>query len=256
MNRTNKQPKRGFTLIELLVVITIIGVLFAVAMPVFENSGRKDTERAAFNLMTTLRLARQHAISKRQWTLVVFPTQDGGAYSSGDLDKCLRGYAVLAVTNNMDGEYKFDPAHRDPSASEMQFAFVSDWKFLPEGIYFDDDIDLTGNFVFGAKNGTQDTYTGAFEFPLDPAGPNTASKMRPMGAVLFKPNGRAAVMVDTHAGGKYWQEADYSKIYVTSAKYYEKSGGALSSGTSIPGTNTVVQIRNKTGQVHIWDPTQ
>ena len=40
--------KRGFTLIELLVVIAIIGVLFAVAMPVFENAGKKDTNRAAF----------------------------------------------------------------------------------------------------------------------------------------------------------------------------------------------------------------
>ena len=246
--------KRGFTLIELLVVIAIIGVLFAVAMPVFENSGRKDTERAAFNLVTTMRLARQHAISKRQWTLVVFPTRDGGNYPAADLDKCLRGYAVLAVTNNMDGEYKFDPTHRDPSADDMRFVFVSDWKYLPAGIYFDDDTDLTGNFVFGARNGTQRTYTGAFDFPMDPANPNGTK--RPMGAVLFKPNGRAAVMVDTNPSGKYWQEADYSKVYMTSAKFFEKTGGTLSAGMDIPGTNTAVQIRNKTGQVHIWDPTQ
>ena len=37
---------------------------------------------AAGELMTTLRQARQHAIGKRQWTLVVFPNRDGGAYAA------------------------------------------------------------------------------------------------------------------------------------------------------------------------------
>jgi len=235
----------GFTLIELLVVITIIGVLFAVALPVFENAGRKDTDRAAFQLMSTLRLARQNAIAKRQWTMVVFPTTDGGAYSDTDIGKCLRGYAVVAARNNLDGQYRFDSSKRDPSVSDMDLVFVSDWKYLPEGIYFDDDVTLSGNYVFGALNGSQATYTGAFRFPLDPADPD--GSIRPMGAVLFKPNGRAYVMHDSQATGKYWQDADYSKIYMTSTKYYEPSGGTLTGPTEVPGTNTVVEIRNKTG---------
>ena len=250
MNREMRRQQSGFTLIELLVVIVIIGVLFAVAMPVFENAGRKDTDRAAFNLMNTLRLARQHAISKRQWTLVVFPNTDGGNYADPDLKKCLRGYAVLAAVNNLDGEYRFNAALRDPRASDMQLEFVSDWKYLPEGIYFDDDDGLSGNFVFGASSGGQPTYTANFDFPIAPGNPAT----RPMGAVLFKPNGRAYVMMDGHATGKYWQDADASKIYLTSAKFYEESGGALSVPTEITGTNTVVEIRNKTGQVHVWSP--
>ncbi len=247
--KVNRKP--GFTLIELLVVIAIIGVLFAVAMPIFENAGRKDPARAAQQVIGTLRLARQHAINKRQWVVVVFPTRDGGAFTGKDADKCLRSYAVLAATNNLDGTYQFDSNLRDPRSQDMQFTFISDWKTLPDGIYFDEDRNLSGNYVFGALNGTAATYTGAFDFPLDPANPHILT--RPMGAVLFKPNGRAYVLHDSNANGKYWQDTDKSKIYVTSAKYFENPGGVLSAGTAIPGTSTVVQVRNKTGQVQIWD---
>jgi len=243
---TKSQPstkRSAFTLIELLVVITIIGLLFAVAMPVFENAGRKDTDRAAFDLMSTMRLARQHAISKRQWVLVVFPNQDGAYEETGwrSIDKCLRSYAVLAVVNNMDG---LDRAAQIPD--NMQFAFVADWKYLPEGIYFDDTETLNGNYLFNDRSAT-------FKYPLDPAAPNEEVKMNPMGVVMFRPNGRAYRMEKDNPT-KCWQDTDYSKIYLTSAKYYEKSGNELLPPKPIPGTNTIVQIRNKTGQVHIYTP--
>ena len=248
MNRTKAKRSSGFTLIELLVVIAIIGVLFAVAMPVFENAGRKDTNRAAYQLMSTMRLARQNAIAKRQWTLVVFPNRDGGAYAGQDIDKCLRAYAVLAAVNNLDGTYMFDASKRDPKVSDMQLTFVSDWKYLPEGIYFDDSKELTGNYAFGAGD---NKYQGIFRFPLDPLKPNDL--VRPMAAVVFKPNGRAYIMADGSSTGSYWQDTDYSRIYVTAAKYYENTGGMLAEPKTIPGTNTAIMIRNKTGQMMIWD---
>jgi prepilin-type N-terminal cleavage/methylation domain-containing protein len=243
--------RAGFTLIELLVVVAIIGVLFAVALPVFENAGRKSPERATFQVMATMRLARQNAIAKRQWTLVVFPNTDGGVYAAKDLDKCLRAYAVLAATNNLDGDYKFDPTKRDPSINDMQLTFVSDWKYLPDGIYFDDDKELSSNYLFGRGG----YYTATFRFPLDPAKPNDL--VRPMAAVLFKPNGRAYMMSDGSPTGKYWQDMDYSKLYITAAKYYEQAAGTLSPAKIIGDTNlaSVIMIRNKTGQIQIWDGT-
>ena len=250
-------PRAGFTLIELLVVIAIIGVLFAVAMPVFENAGKKDTERAAFQVMSTLRLARQHAIAKRQWTMVIFPNRDGGAYDAKDLDKCLRGYAVIAATNNLDGEYKFSPTQRDPKVSDMQLAFVSDWKYLPEGIYFDDDKNQYNNWIFGAPAQGKSAYTATFRFPIDPAKPNEL--VRPMGAVMYKPNGRGYAMFDSSTSGSFWQDADYipmkqvSTLYITSAKFYEKSGLTLADPKLIPGTNTLLHLRGKTGQVNVFD---
>lgn len=250
MNRMRNNRKRGFTLIELLVVITIIGVLFAVALPVFENAGKKDTDRAAQSLVGTMRLARQHAINKRQWVIVVFPNLDGGNYTDtggNDLAKCLRSYTALAVTGvTVSGVASIEELERpDQIPDNMQFSFISDWKYLPEGIYFDNDDTLTGNYIFKEKSTT-------FLYPVNPATPN--ARVRPMCAVLFKPNGRAFKMAGGNANGKFWQDVDYSKIYLTSAKFYQNTKNMLEPDPPpIPGgTNTVLEIRNKTGQVSIW----
>ena len=239
-----KGMRAGFSLIEILVVLVIIGVLFAIGLAVFENAGKKNPDRGATALMTALRLARQHAVTARQWTLVVFPTRDGGAYAGKNLAKCLRGYAVLAVVNNMDG---LDGMQQIPD--NMEFAYVKDWTYLPDGISFDDDRKLNGNFVFGAPSGSGNTYTGAFLFPLDPANPGTHD--RPMGAVLFKPNGRAYVMHDNSPTGHFWQDSAGSKLYVTATKHYEEAGGVLTGPTLVPGTTAIVGIGNKSGQVEL-----
>ena len=256
--------KSAFTLIELLVVVAIIGVLFAIAIPVFGNAGRKDTYRAAQQVATTLRLARQHAISKRQWTFVIFPNRDGTFSADpkalNNIKKCLRSYAVVAVTNNMDkwrsNADEGPVVNGNESTGKMYFEFVSDWKYLPEGVYFDDTEpgEMKSNFVFGNKGGTG--YDGSnasqFKFPYDPANPNQSSKQMIMSAVLFKPNGRYFMM--QQSGKKHWLDQKSVRLYLTSDRYYEFDGeSTLGEPVTIPGTNTMLQFQAKTGMVKIYD---
>ena len=262
MSERMEGRRGGFTLIELMVVIMIVGVLFAVALPMFENAGKKDTRQAAQQLVNTLRLARQHAISARQWTLVVFPNQDSSYDRSGNAkainnlaDKCLRSYAVLAVTNSMDGQFCWGENGRgtgswkDPPANAMQFEFLMEWRKLPEGIYFDDEVSGKGTqeYLFGHSGG----YQGTFNFPWDPA--DTNKREGPMSAILFKPNGRVFYMAEGNKKkGSFWVDQP-QKIYLTSAKFYNNiSSDSMGDSVEISGgTNTVIQLLGKTGQIMI-----
>jgi len=59
--------KKGFSLIELLVVVTIIGVLAAVAIPVYNNYRRNAAQSAILSSLNTVGKAFAACLTLNQW---------------------------------------------------------------------------------------------------------------------------------------------------------------------------------------------
>jgi len=57
-----KMQKRGFTIIELMVVIVILGIVFGMSIPIFNNKQAKFNSNYS-NFIDLLNVARQTAIS-------------------------------------------------------------------------------------------------------------------------------------------------------------------------------------------------
>lgn len=206
----------GFTLVELLAVIAIMAIILAAAVPVFQTLGKRDLNTVVFQLRATLRLARQAAVTQRRYVYVVFP-DERAANTPDTLMYCLRSYAVVA-TNRATGRWEY----------------LTDWKFLPKGVYWIDDPSptFTGN-VFRAN-------TPTVNFPTE-EGP-----LRVVSGVCFTPSGRVRL------GGT--NEADVSFYFATSHFYTTNSSGtALVRGPDIPGVTNAVRVRAKTGQVDFRD---
>jgi prepilin-type N-terminal cleavage/methylation domain-containing protein len=126
----------GFTLIELLMVIGIIGLIMTVAIPFFNGIGQgSKLDTATTELRFALMQARQYAITRRERVYVVFPDKtwtpvDPQAPKWTNI--AYRAYAIC-TTN----------------------AYIREWAFLPQGLYFDRNFPTaaSGNNLF-----TQNTY--------------------------------------------------------------------------------------------------
>lgn len=170
----HRSKQRGFTLVELLVVIAIMAILFGMLMPVFSGMGRgQSMQSAVVQLRSTVALARQWAITHREKTYVIFPDDAMKYNPPSRVTMALRSYAVWAEKSG----------------------YISEWRYLPQGIILNSTVPHPETFANTEKSGhfnvllTSSTWGDVvrmFDVPF----PSSSSTTQSMYALSFTPDGR------------------------------------------------------------------
>ncbi len=85
----NIRQNKGFTLIELIIVVAVIGILVAIAYPLFEDTVRKSRRSDAMNALTTIQLNQVKWRANNTTYTSTLPdvwggTSNGATYSSDE----------------------------------------------------------------------------------------------------------------------------------------------------------------------------
>jgi len=85
LHRSMKEKDKGFTLIELLVVIIIIGILAAIAIPIFLNQRKKGVDASLNSDLNSMSLAQETWVTDNPSAVGVDvgPSDAGGSLTVG-----------------------------------------------------------------------------------------------------------------------------------------------------------------------------
>lgn len=150
---------RGFTLVELLVVVGLMAVILTITITNFMmSSGGAKAQSALVQLKSTLALARQYAITRREPIFVVFPE----------------------TTNTFETvEQRNALAYQAYNVWSPSGGYMGEWKVLPRGLYF--DKSASGSGAYNIFTSTKDS-----RFAVTNVLPSSLA----MPCVSFVPNGR------------------------------------------------------------------
>ncbi len=233
-----KVRHRNFTLVELLVVMAIMAMLLYIATPAFEKMAKGGgVELAARNTYNYLSLARNYAITNRQYVAVLFPMKGDTDYPASGVpsDYYNRSYRACIVRDADTG-------------SDYDWRFVrwipgETWQFLPTGTLFldvgNDSYPSTGESnspadpTLGPPERNDDIATAALIDDVNFSDlTGGAAAVDNVVAVVFKPTGR-----------------------ISGLQRYIEIGEGKYDGSSIVVTNTnaaslvTVKVDNMTGRV-------